>query len=130
MEDTKSYASHLAPYLTNPTLSTQKLRLSASDWLDVVMEHNGVGLAAHAFTPHKGVYGNCVSQLDEMFIDPRIVLGLELGLSADTQMAQWITDTHAYPYISNSDAHFLRTSAENLPYTEMSILNFENWVKA
>lgn len=129
LTDIQAYSTSLRPFVTNPTLSTQKLRLSGNHWLEIVSDHNGIVLAAHAFTPHKGVYGNCVSQLKEMFTHPDKIIGLELGLSADIHMAQSIKDTHSYPYIASSDAHSLGNIGREFTVYEMPALNFNQWVK-
>lgn len=124
------YAADLKPYLTNPSLSTQRLRLKGDHWLEIVEEHGGVAVAAHAFTPHKGVYGNCVRKLEEMFADPRQIKALELGLSANTEMALGISDTHSYPYLANSDAHSLQNIAREFTVYDLEYPTFENWRKA
>lgn len=129
-EALNSYTASISPWLTNPSLSTQRLKLSGDAWLEIVEKHNGIALAAHAFTPHKGVYGNCVSKLQEMFSDPGKIKGLELGLSANTEMALGISDTHSYPYISNSDAHSLSTIAREFTVYNLPTVNFKEWIKA
>ena len=105
----EQYAKQLTSWVTNPALSTQRIKVDADSWLETVVDLGGVALAAHAFTPHKGVYGSCVRSLHEMFERPQLIKGLELGLSADVKMAEKISDTHHYAYIANSDAHSLAT---------------------
>lgn len=124
-----SYAKALKPYVTNPNLSTQRIKTTPDTWLQMVMDHDGVALAAHAFTPHKGVYGNCVEKLGEMFRSPELIKGLELGLSANTEMALQIKDTHKYAFISNSDAHSLNTIGREFTLYDLEDLNFTAWVK-
>lgn len=123
------YAEHVAPCMTNPFLSTQKLRMSGDAWLKLVVESGGEAIAAHAFTPHKGVYGNCVRKLGEMFAHAQLIAGLELGLSANTSMAAQIADTHSYAYISNSDAHSLTTIGREFTAYDLPSLGFRQWAK-
>lgn len=130
MSDIKAYANEARKFLTNAYLSTQKTRLSPDDWLDLVIDNHGVAIAAHAFTPHKGVYGNCVSRLEEMFSKPEKFTAIELGLSADTQMAELIPDTHSYSYISSSDAHSLQKIGREFTIYELPELSFASWVSA
>ncbi|HHY09063.1 MAG TPA: TIGR00375 family protein, partial [Firmicutes bacterium] len=130
LEKVRSYARALKPYLTNPSLSTQRLKTSADHWLEIVKKNRGVALAAHAFTPHKGVYGSCVSRLGEMFARPADLAGLELGLSGTTKMAAEVSDTHQYPYISNSDAHSLAAIGREFTVYDLPGLNFESWRQA
>ncbi len=130
LENLHDYATALEPWITNPSLSTQRLKVSADTWLQTVVSMGGVALAAHAFTPHKGVYGNCVRKLGEMFRDPHLLQGLELGLSANTNMALRIKDTHDYTYISNSDAHSLANIGREFTIYNVSAVNFKEWSKA
>ncbi len=127
LESTKRYAKAIEPWVTNSGLSTQRLRLSPDEWVEIVDKSEGVVVAAHAFTPHKGVYGNCVTKLSDMFKEPYKISGLELGLSADTEMALRISDTHNYPYLSNSDAHSLDRIAREFTTYELSTLDFHTW---
>lgn len=130
LEAAAAYSKELSPYLTNPSLSTQRLRLGGDAWLEIVLKHGGAALAAHAFTPHKGVYGNCVHRLGDMFTNAHLLAGLELGLSANTELAQRISDTHAYPYLANSDAHSLGTIGREFTLYRLPELSFRAWQKA
>jgi uncharacterized protein (TIGR00375 family) len=130
MDALESYAQQLRLWVTNPSLSTQRLRLTPDAWLELVVANSGVALAAHAFTPHKGVYGNCVRKLGEMFTKPQAILGLELGLSANTELAFSIKDTHVYSYIANSDAHSLQTIGREFTVYDLPRLDFTEWSKA
>lgn len=126
LESIIKYADSIKYYVTNPSLSTQKLRISGDEWLQIVKENNGIAMAAHAFTPHKGVYGNCVTRLADMFKCPEQISALELGLSADTEMALKIKDTQIYPYLSNSDAHSLARIGREFTTYELPSLNFHS----
>lgn len=130
LETLQSYAHQLKPWMTNPSLSTQRLRLLPDTWLELVGANSGVALAAHAFTPHKGVYGNCVRKLGEMFTDPARIRGLELGLSANTKLALSVSDTHAYPYLANSDAHSPQTIGREFTVYDLPHRDFTEWSKA
>lgn len=130
LEAVEEYAFALRPYVTNPALSTQRVRLSPDAWLELVCSCGGAALAAHAFTPHKGVYGNCVTKLGEMFTQPELLAGLELGLSADTSMAQCIHDTHRFAYTASSDAHSLATMGREFTVYDLPTVSFQAWQSA
>jgi len=130
LESLERYGQALQESITNPSLSTQRLRMSPDTWLQSVRANDGVALAAHAFTPHKGVYGNCVHTLGEMFSHPDGISGLELGLSADTNMAMQVMDTHSYAYIANSDAHSLDTIGREFTTYDLPTVDFRSWAKA
>jgi len=126
----EEYAKRLSGWVTNPSLSTQRVGRDPNVWLELVRSHGGVALAAHAFTPHKGVYGNCVSKLAEMFIHPEQIQCLELGLSADTAMALQISDTHRYTFVANSDAHSLGSIGREFTAYDLPSVDFAEWENA
>jgi uncharacterized protein (TIGR00375 family) len=60
---------------------------------------------AHAFTPYFGIYSHFKS-LSECYGEYWQDIGfIELGLSADSEMADNISYNHNFPYLSNSDCH-------------------------
>ncbi|MBI2874445.1 MAG: TIGR00375 family protein, partial [Firmicutes bacterium] len=67
----------------------------------------GFLIPAHAFTPHKGVLGAAVDRLSLIFgpLPADSVPALELGLSADTALADRIAEHSSLTFLSNSDAH-------------------------
>lgn len=130
LQTLRHYTEGIRPHLTNPSLSTQRLRITGDEWLEIVKENEGVAIAAHAFTPHKGVYGNCVARLEEMFSTPNQINGLELGLSANTAMAWGISDTHSYAYLANSDAHSLQNIAREFTVYGLPGVSFTEWKNA
>lgn len=96
------YRSHVSC----PQLSTQLCRV---DWMELrhlATSLGGLLWPAHAFTPHRGVYG-AVSSLREALGGPlELALeAVELGLSADSQLADRLPELRAVTYLSNSDAH-------------------------
>jgi uncharacterized protein (TIGR00375 family) len=60
---------------------------------------------AHGFTPYFGIYGK-FNSYKECYGDLwRKINFLELGLSADTKMADRISELHNLTFLSNSDCH-------------------------
>ncbi len=105
----KGFAKAVSPFITNMNLSTQRAGFSLQRLMSMADAYGGVVIPAHAFTPHKGVYGCAVRRLGELFpagLPPSLV-GIELGLSSDTSMADRIAETHQLTFLSNSDAHSL-----------------------
>jgi len=95
-------------YISNIDLSTKRARLTSRELLSVATSLGGVFMIAHAFTPHKSVYGNCAKRLSELFEEEvEKVAALELGLSSDTDLADRIEELKPITFISNSDAHSL-----------------------
>lgn len=105
LEQLERYARRLSPYVKNLQLSSQRAYLAVPDWLEIVQETGGIWLPAHAFTPHKGIYGNCCRRLAEVL--PVLPQALEIGLSADRSMALSVSELQGVQLFSNSDAHSL-----------------------
>jgi len=60
---------------------------------------------SHAFTPYTGIYGDHDSLNEAYGKYAKDVQFLELGLSADSNYADKISELHGLIYLSNSDAH-------------------------
>ncbi|MHB8124097.1 MAG: endonuclease Q family protein [Desulfitobacteriaceae bacterium] len=114
----EAYVYFLKPYVKNLQLSSQKAFLPVEVWLEVVEKNEGVWFPAHAFTPHKGIYGNCCRRLNEVL--PVRPQALEIGLSADRSMARSISELDGVQLFSNSDAHSLPKIAREYNVLELS----------
>ncbi len=97
----------LACRQTNSALSSQRLTTGTAEELATLcQELAGIFIINHAFTPHKGLYGNCVNKMNDM-VSKDLVTAVELGLSADTEMADRISELADFTFVTNSDAHSL-----------------------
>lgn len=120
----------LAKRQTNPSLSSQRIKSgSVTELSQLIAELDGIFIINHAFTPHKGLYGNCVTKMSEM-VDPAGVTGLELGLSADTAMADRIAELANMTFVTNSDAHSLPKIAREYHIAELTAPTFTAYKQA
>lgn len=97
----------LSNHMKNITLSTQRFYGKAVELQKKVKELEGLFVPAHMFTPFKSLYGKGVQQSLIEVLDPALIDGVELGLSADTNMADKLSELHDYTFLTNSDAHSL-----------------------
>ncbi|KZZ86149.1 endonuclease Q family protein [Bacillus sp. SJS] len=101
----KEFSEWISHYMKNNTLSSQRVYASGKVLQIMVKELGGLFIPAHIFTPYKSLYGRGVkTSLTEVF-DPGLIDAVELGLSADTEMASAIAELAEYPFVTNSDAH-------------------------
>ncbi len=109
LDDVKKFSNILTRLVKNPNLSTQNTRRKAQEIFNIVNDIGGVLFPAHAFTPHKSVYGNCARRLSDIFTKKTMekIPAIELGLSADTDIADHIKELSDFTFLSNSDAHSL-----------------------
>lgn len=94
----------------HPGLSSQRTYCDPDELLETCSAKGAVVWPAHAFTPHKGFYGGTADHYAEVFSQGNHFSALELGLSADTQMASGLSETSHSLFITASDCH----SLENL----------------
>ncbi len=124
-EQLKAFVGFLRHCVTNLELSSQRCRLPARKLLRIVKDLGGLFIPAHAFTPHKAVYGTCVARLSEMFREETSRLdAIELGLSADSHLADCIGELSAFTFLSNSDAHSLPKIAREYNVLEIEEADF------
>jgi uncharacterized protein (TIGR00375 family) len=103
------FSSIMSRYITNIDLSSQQSGIPAAQFHNIIRTLGGVLIPAHAFTPHKSIYGNCARRISEIFTSDMLanIPAIELGLSADTYLADKIEELKNFSFISNSDAHSL-----------------------
>ena len=75
---------------------------TGAELLELVRQYDCLIGPAHAFTPWTGMYKSYDSIYDCYEKKPDFV---ELGLSADTFMADTVSELKDFPFLSNSDAH-------------------------
>ena len=79
-----------------------KTQLGGAELLELVKEYDCLIGPAHAFTPWTGMYKSHDSIYDCYEKKPDFV---ELGLSADTFIADTVSELKDFPFLTNSDAH-------------------------
>ena len=131
LKDIKCFSNELSKHLKNITLSTQHSDLSGYELIDIVEKYNGILVPAHAFTPHKSYYGNCVDRLKDVFKEKfNKIFAIELGLSSDTYLADEISELETKAFLTNSDAHSLPRIAREYNKMLVEDISFKEIVKA
>jgi uncharacterized protein (TIGR00375 family) len=126
-EDIKEFSKVLSLIVTNVSLSSQNCKISAQEAFQIINRIGGILIPAHAFTPHKSVYGNCIRRLTEMFSGSTLkkIPAIELGLSADTKIADHLKELDNYTFLTNSDAHSLPKIGREYNIVELEKANFK-----
>jgi PHP family Zn ribbon phosphoesterase len=108
-----------------------RVNLAAEDLAAVVRETGGLIGPAHAFTPFKSIFreGRYESLLACYKKEAANIHFLELGLSADTEIADCIPELDRITFVTSSDAHspspdklgreFVRFSMESATFDEL-----------
>ncbi|PTX52221.1 uncharacterized protein (TIGR00375 family) [Melghirimyces profundicolus] len=116
----RSFSSWLARYVKNMQLSTQRFHGDLRELEEKVEECNGLLIPAHVFTPFKSVYGSAVDRMADLLNLDRLS-AVELGLSADSEMADRISELEPFSFVTNSDAHSLPKIGRE--YNELAVKN-------
>lgn len=127
-----TFSYWLASKMKNINLSSQRFYGTAKELQHKVTELDGLFIPAHIFTPFKGLYGKAVNRTLEEILDPGLIDAIELGLSADTHMANQINELKSYTFLANSDAHSLPKIAREYQIIEMkepSFLEFKHAIQ-
>ena len=126
-EDIKEFSKTLSHLVTNVSLSSQNCKISAQEFFKIINRIGGILIPAHVFTPHKSVYGKCVKRLKEMFSRATLkkIPAIELGLSADTEIADHLKELGEYTFLTNSDAHSLPKIGREYNIVELEKANFK-----
>jgi len=104
--DMRSLSKSLSKHIKNIELSSQKTDLTIGELIELSLSLGGTLIPAHAFTPHKGVYGSATNSLEKLLGEFwEDIPAIELGLSADTFIADLIPELESKTFLSNSDAH-------------------------
>jgi uncharacterized protein (TIGR00375 family) len=101
-----SFTVWLSGFMRNVNLSSQRLYVTGIELQKETKARGGLFIPAHIFTPHKSLFGSSADRLSDV-LEPGLVDAVELGLSADTEMAGWIPELAGYSFLTNSDAHSL-----------------------
>nr|WP_231578307.1 endonuclease Q family protein [Paenibacillus sp. FSL H7-0357] len=106
LETMADFSSWMSKHMRNVNLSSQRLYAPSRELQDEIYGRGGILIPAHIFTPHKGLYGCAAERMAELF-DLERIAAVELGLSADSEMAGYISELDSYTFLTNSDAHSL-----------------------
>ncbi len=131
LKNIKGFSNELSHHLKNITLSTQRTDLSGYDLIDMVEKYNGILIPAHCFTPFKSYYGNCTDRMQNIFKEKyNKIFAIELGLSADTNYADMITELESKNFVTNSDAHSLPKIGREYNKLQVDDISYKELVMA
>lgn len=129
LREMQSFTAWLSDRCKNVTLSSQRIRTSLNELQSYVEQAGGLVIPAHIFTPHKGLYGNCTDSMAEV-LDSAKIWAVELGLSANTQMADQLSELANKTFLTNSDAHSLGKIGREYQSIRMKERSYKEWEKA
>ncbi|HEY8347819.1 MAG TPA: endonuclease Q family protein [Symbiobacteriaceae bacterium] len=132
LRELRELAAWLRERVKNPALSTQRLQgTTAAAVTAFVGELGGVLVPAHIFTPYKATLSAAATVAE--VIPPelwRYVPAVELGLSADTALADQLPELSRFTFLTNSDAHSTDRIAREYNVLHLEAPTFAELVRA
>lgn len=131
LDSLHKYQKYMRSRVKNQELSTQRCQASMVELINLAHLLEGVFCPAHAFTPHKGFYG-MLSPSFKSYLGREAdqIRALELGLSSDTELADTISETRQFTFLSNSDAHSAGNVGREYNLLRVAELSFDEFRKA
>jgi uncharacterized protein (TIGR00375 family) len=125
----KAWTAWMAARMKNVQLSSQRLKATAAELQAELVARGGLLIPAHVFTPHRGILGCAADRLSDR-LNPEGIAAVELGLSADTDMADRLSELSRYPFLTNSDAHSVSMIGRECNELLLSSPSFSEFAKA
>lgn len=129
LADMRDFTEWMRKFMKNVTLSSQRIYVTARELQQEAIDRGGIMVPAHIFTPHKSVYGSCSPQMSDL-LDLDRLAAVELGLSADTEMAGYLSELDRFTLLTNSDAHSLGKIGREYNKLTLAEPTFAELVKA
>lgn len=121
LEAMADFSEALGRTIKNRTLSTQRSRWTAPQLVRAALERGGLVFPAHVFTPFKSLFNAAVSLREALGDEAQHIHAVELGLSADTGLADQLPELWGRTYLTDSDAHSLGKIARE--YNQLELAN-------
>lgn len=128
----KAFSAYMSQFIRNITLSSQNAHMPLRKLIQIASGFDSLIIPAHVFTPHKSLYGVCCPHLAQILSDKDMakLAAIELGLSADSMLADRISELSGYTFLTNSDAHSLTKIAREYNVFALETLSFQEIAKA
>ena len=127
MDSMRRFSQEMSGHIRNIGLSSQNAHMSFRSLTGIARLHEALFVPAHAFTPHKSLYGACTDRLSALLPEAEFsaIAAFELGLSADTEMADQIRELWKFQFLTNSDAHSPEKIGREYNLVEMENPSYE-----
>ncbi|MCX7780241.1 MAG: endonuclease Q family protein [Negativicutes bacterium] len=105
----QDFSQYMSRHIRNIHISSQNAHMPLRQLVAIAAGYEAIIIPAHIFTPHKSLFGACTDRLMQIVSEKEAnaLTAVELGLSADTFMADRISELAPFSFVTNSDAHSL-----------------------
>ncbi|MDD4602072.1 hypothetical protein SDC9_30332 [bioreactor metagenome] len=128
----REFSRFMSSHIKNINLSSQNARMPLKRLIQIAADFHGIIIPAHIFTPHKSLFGTCCSRLTDIMSSKEIncIDAVELGLSADSLLADRISELSVFSFVTNSDAHSLAKIAREYTVLQLTSPSFTEYRQA
>lgn len=132
LDTIEKFSNYMNKHIRNINLSCQNAHMSLKTLIEIASSFEAIIIPAHVFTPHKSLYGSCANRMSHILNDfaKSKINAIEVGLSADSSMADRISELAEYTLVSNSDAHSLHKIAREYNSVFLKEPTFEECIMA
>jgi uncharacterized protein (TIGR00375 family) len=132
IQSMRKFSQVMSQFIRNINLSSQNAHMTLERLISISREFEAAIVPAHVFTPYKSLYGTCCNRLTEILSDQAIgnISAIEIGLSADSLLADRIEELTHFTLLTNSDAHSLEKIAREYNVLSLANPSFQEFVKA
>ena len=128
----QQFSQVMSKFIRNINISSQNAHMTLQKLIEIASGFEAAIVPAHVFTPYKSLYGSCCSRLSHILSDQAIaqIAAIEIGLSADSLLADRLDELSKFTLLTNSDAHSLEKIGRE--YNVMSLIepSFQECIKA
>jgi uncharacterized protein (TIGR00375 family) len=123
VENLRSSIKKYSPNLDNIWGGRPRVNLEGADLAGIVRDSGGLIGPAHAFTPFRSIFreNRHISLKTCYREETKNIFFIELGLSADSEIADFIPELRNLSYITSSDAHSPRPDKLGREFTRFEI---------
>lgn len=103
----QALTKEMSKHIKNINMSSQNAHMCLNQLVKIGLQYQAQIIPAHIFTPFKSMYGATARRMSEILTERDIagIAAIELGLSADSNMADRIQELAPFTFLTNSDAH-------------------------
>ncbi|MCL4426607.1 MAG: endonuclease Q family protein [Firmicutes bacterium] len=125
LEQLGDFARRLLTLGSGRWSSPQRVAAEPSKILSETLSRQGFFFFAHVFTPYRGLYSAGLLRNFLTEGEREQLAAVELGLSADSPMADHLAELAPYTFLSNSDAHSLGKLAREFNVLRLAEASFQ-----
>ncbi len=128
----QAFTKEMSNHIKNINMSSQNAHMPLNKLVKIGIQHQAQIIPAHVFTPFKSIFGATARRMSDILTENEMnsIGAIELGLSADSNMADRIGELSQFSFLTNSDAHSLDKIAREYNILRLNKADYSELVLA